>query len=347
METRQKQYQNATIQFILVGFGDLQHLQFPLFLLFLATYIVTMSGNLLILILVATSHHLHTPMYFFLGNLSCMEICYSSTIVPKIMTTVVAEDKALSVNDCFVQHFFFGFLLGAECYLLSAMSYDRYLAICKPLHYATLMNNRVCIQLSAISWFSGLLGSIIMQILIGQLSFCGPNEIDHYFCDNDPLYKLSCTDTSLIELMTLIEAFLFTMPPFFLTVASYVYIITTILRIPSSSGRKKAFSTCSSHLIVVSSFYGSIMIVYMLPNTDAMRELNKFLSVLYTVLPPLINPLIYSLRNQEVKKALRLLLRKIFGFQLRAMTQKSIFWVSWVKHGEKPCCSWAVIKRME
>lgn len=198
-----------------------------------------------------------------------------------------------------------------------------------------LRNNRMCIQLSAISWFNRFLASMIMQFLIGQLHFCWLNEIDHYFCDNDPLYKLSFSDTSLVELMTFIMTFLLTMPPFFITVASYAYIITNIFRIPSSSGRKKAFSTCSSHLIVVSSFYGSIMIVYMLPKTKDMKELNKIVSVLYTVLPPLINPLIYSLRNEEVKKNLRLLSRKMFGFHFRVIIPKMLFLGLRDQHGEK------------
>ncbi|XP_044305910.1 olfactory receptor 5V1-like [Varanus komodoensis] len=300
--------------FILLGFGDLHHLQIPLFMLFLAVYVVTVMGNLLLIVLVVTDQHLHTPMYFFLGNLSCLEMCYSSTIVPRIMTTLMTDDKRVSFCSCLMQYFFFTLFLGAESHLLTAMSYDRYLAICKPLHYTTLMSISMRTKLATIAWINGLIASFILDSLILQLTFCGPNEIDHYFCDNGPVIKLSCNDTSLVELATLIVAFIFTLPPFLLSLASYVYIIITILRIPSSTGRKKAFSTCSSHLIVVSSYYVSLIIVYVLPQTECMRRLNKFLSLLYTVLPPLVNPLVYSLRNKEVKEAVKLVFRKAGTF---------------------------------
>ncbi|XP_061448044.1 olfactory receptor 2AP1-like [Rhineura floridana] len=315
MEAKEKGNQTTVTHFILMGFGDVQQFQIPLFLLFLAVYIVTVSGNLLLIVLVVTNQHIHTPMYFFLGNLSCLEICYSSTIVPRIMTTLMADDKAVTFSSCLTQYFFFTILLGAESHLLSVMSYDRYLAICKPLHYTTLMSITVCIQLAAIAWINGLIVGFILITFMLEFTFCGPNKIDHYFCDNGPLLKLSCNDTSVVEIATFILAFIFTMLPFFLTTVSYVYIINTILRIPSSTGRKKAFSTCSSHLIVVSSYYLSLIIVYLLPKTEGMRQVNKILSLLYTVLPPLINPVIYSLRNKEVKVALRKLFRKVETFQ--------------------------------
>ncbi|XP_054849773.1 olfactory receptor 5-like [Eublepharis macularius] len=270
-----------------------------------------MAGNLLIVLLVVVDQHLHTPMYFFLGNLSCLEMCYISNILPKMMAGLMTDENMISLTGCYVQFFFFGYLMATECYLLSAMSYDRYLAICKPLHYATNMNTQMCIQLAVCSWVNGLIGTLTMLSVMLQLTYCGPNEINHYFCDSVPLIKLSCSDTGLVELLSFILAFVFTLPPFLLTLTSYIYIITTVLRIPSTTGRKKAFSTCSSHLIVVSTFYGAIMIVYMLPKTEALSDLNKILSLLYTVLPPIANPLIYSLRNKEVKDALRKNVRKI------------------------------------
>ncbi|XP_053120560.1 olfactory receptor 2AP1-like [Hemicordylus capensis] len=312
MEVRDNGNQSTVTWVILMGFGDLQQFQFLLFVLFLAVYIVTLLGNLILIVLVVTDQHLHTPMYFFLGNLSSLEICYSSTIVPRLLNTLVADDKTVSLSSCLVQFFFFAFLLGAESHLLSVMSYDRYVAICKPLHYATFMSTTICIRLSTISWINGFIASIVLQFLIMPLTFCGPNEIDHYVCDNGPLIKLSCSDTSQVELATCILAFIFTIPPLSLTLASYAYIITTILKIPSSTGRKKAFSTCSSHLIVVSSYYLSVMIVYMLPKTEDVRRIYKIMSLLYTVLPPLVNPFIYSLRNQEVKEAL---FRKLMIFK--------------------------------
>ncbi|KAM6448866.1 LOW QUALITY PROTEIN: olfactory receptor 10A7-like [Liasis olivaceus] len=275
-----------------------------------------MVGNILIVILVAVDQHLHTPMYFFSGNLSCLETCYISNIVPKIMVGLLTDKNTISFNGCFLQFFFFSYLIGTECYLLSVMSYDRYLAICKPLHYTTTRNAQICIQLAASSWITGLIASSFVLILMLQLTFYGPNEIDHYFCDSVPLIKFSCSNTNLVELMSFILDFAFTLPPFLLILTSYIYIISTILRIPSTVGRKKAFSTCSSHLIVVSMFYGAIMVVYMLPKPKAFSDTNKILSLLYTVLPPVANPLIYSLRNKEVKDVIRKISRKLISSRI-------------------------------
>uniref|UniRef100_A0A8C5F195 Olfactory receptor n=1 Tax=Gopherus evgoodei TaxID=1825980 RepID=A0A8C5F195_9SAUR len=301
--------QTSITEFILLGFGDLPELQTLLFLGFLVIYIATMAGNILIIVLVVTHRHLHNPMYFFLGNLSCLETCYSSTILPRVLASLLTGDRTISVEGCITQFHFFGSLVTTECSFLAAMSYDRYLAICKPLHYGTCMNGRLCIQLAVGSWISGFLICTIVTCVMSQLIFCGPNEIDHFFCDFTPLIQLSCSDTSQITLIIYIFTFLDAVSPFLLTLTSYICIIATILRIPSTSGRQKAFSTCSSHLIVVAIFYGTIMIVYMLPKSGTMRALNKVFSVLfsvcYTVLTPLANPLIYSLRNREVKEALR------------------------------------------
>ncbi|XP_044841887.1 olfactory receptor 6N1-like [Mauremys mutica] len=297
--------QTAITEFILLGFGDLPDLQILLFLLFLVIYITTVVGNSLIIVLVVTDQHLHTPMYFFLGNLSCLEICYTSTILPRMLASLLTGDKSISVNGCITQLYFFAVLAATECYLLAVMSYDRYLAICKPLHYSTLMNTRLCLQLAAGTWLNGFLAITIFILFMSQFIFCGPNEIDHFFCDPISLIKLSCGDTGLIILLDFILACVFTLPPFLLTLMSYMCILTVILRISSTTGRQKAFSTCSSHLTVVTIFYGTIMIVYMLPTLDALRALKKVLSLCYTVLTPLINPLIYSLRNREVREALR------------------------------------------
>ncbi|XP_044840951.1 olfactory receptor 1030-like [Mauremys mutica] len=301
-------------EFILLGFGNHPELQIFLFLLFLVIYVVTMAGNILIMVLVVTDQHLHTPMYFFLGNLSCLETCYTSTILPRMLASFLTGDRTISVTGCLIQLYFFGSLVDTECYLLAVMSYDRYLAICKPLHYGTRMNNRFCFQLAAGSWISAFLAVIIVIILMSQLIFCGPNEIDHFFCDLTPMIKLSCSDTHNMEFVTFWGSVLFTLPPFLLTMTSYVYIIIAILRIPSTTGRQKAFSICSSHLIVVTIFYGTLMIVYILPKTEKLRELNKVFSLCYTVLTPLLNPLIYSLRNKDVKLAFRKAVRKYVAF---------------------------------
>ncbi|XP_062994323.1 olfactory receptor 10A3-like [Elgaria multicarinata webbii] len=302
-----KVWQNQTTvsEFILLGFGDLPKVHVLLFLLFLVVYLVTMAGNLLIVVLVVADQHLHTPMYFFLGNLSFLESCYSSTILPKMLSSLLTGEKRISIKACFLQFFIFSCLAGAECYLLAMMSYDRYLAICKPLHYATLMNSRLSFQLAAVSWVCGILVSISLLLKVSWLSFCGPNEIDHYFCDSPPIINLSCSDTLLVELIALIFACVFTLPPFLLTLTSYVYIIVTILKIPSTTGRQKAFSTCSSHLTVVALYYGTLMLVYMLPRSKDISHLKKVFSLFYTVLTPMVNPLIYSLRNMEVKESMR------------------------------------------
>ncbi|XP_044840964.1 olfactory receptor 1020-like [Mauremys mutica] len=310
MKKEEGKNQTYIIEFILLGFGDRPELQYCLFLLFLVVYIVTVVGNILIIALVVADQHLHTPMYFFLGNLSCLETCYTSTILPRVLASLLTGDRTISFCGCIVQFYFFGFLAATECCLLAAMSYDRYLAIRKPLHYAALMNGRFCLQLAAGSWMNGFLTTTIITCLMSQLYFCGPNEINHFLCDFTPVIKLSCSDTSLIKLATLIFSSIDTLPPFLLTLASYVCIISTILKIPSTTGRQKAFSTCSSHLMVVTIFYGTVIIVYMLPDTDTLRDLNKVFSVFYTVLTPLANPLIYSLRNKEIKEALRKVISK-------------------------------------
>ncbi|KAM9120617.1 olfactory receptor 11A1-like [Pangshura tecta] len=319
MEKGEGENQTSVTEFILLGFGNLPGLEILLFLLFLGIYIVTMAMNMLIVALVVADQHLHSPMYFFLGNLSCLEICYSSTILPRMLASFLTGDRTVSVTGCLVQFYWFGVLLTAECYLLASMSYDRYLAICKPLHYGTLMNVRFCMQLAAGSWLSSVIILATIIYLVSQLALCGPNEIDHFFCDLTQMINLSCSDTGLVNLVTLVFSSTNIILPFLLILASYVYIISTILRISSTIGKQKAFSTCSSHLIVVTIYYGTLITVYMLPNAGALRILNKFVSMLYTVLTPLINPLVYSLRNKEVKEALRRAQQKypVFPYLLR------------------------------
>ncbi|XP_054849709.1 olfactory receptor 5B21-like [Eublepharis macularius] len=294
----------AIINFILVGFRNHPELQTLLFLAFLTIYMITMAGNLTIAVLVISDLHLHTPMYFFLGNLSCLEICYTSTILPRLLFSLLNGDRTISVQGCIVQYFFFGSIASAECYLLAMMSYDRYLAICKPLRYTSLMNGKICLCLITVSWMNGLIVVTIITSLLVKLSFCGPNEIEHFFCDSAPLLKLSCTNTSLVELVIFILAFTNTIPPFLLTLISYVCIIINIVQMKTKALRQKAFSTCSSHLIVVTLFYGSLICVYLIPETNTMKDLHETFSLFYTVFTPMVNPFIYSLRNREVKAAL-------------------------------------------
>ncbi|XP_025031749.1 olfactory receptor 10A7-like [Python bivittatus] len=311
-------------EFILLGLGDFSKAQGLVFSLFLVIYMVTMVGNFLIVILVVTSQLLHTPMYIFLGNLAFLEACCSSTVIPKMLLILLTGDNHIPFKACFIQFFIFACLGGAECYLLAMMSYDRYLAICKPLHYASLMSGKLSFHLAAVSWASGLLVSTSLSLNMSQLSFCGPNEIDHYFCDVVfDIREISCSDTFLSELSSFIFACIFTLPPFVLILTSYISIIVTILRMPSITGRQKAFSTCSSHLIVVGLYYGTLMLVYLLPRTKKLKHVKKFFSLFYTALSPMINPLIYSLRNNEVKDALSSGLERLI---LCMMHHSANFW---------------------
>ncbi|XP_064360307.1 olfactory receptor 6B2-like [Dromaius novaehollandiae] len=311
-----REWENCTssMEFVLLGMGNLPSLQTPLFVLLFMTYLVTMVGNILIVALVVADWHLHTPMYFFLSNLSSLEICYSSTILPQLLASFLTGARTISAQGCIVQFYFFASFVVTESYLLAVMSYDRYLAICQPLLYASIMTWKVSLQLAAASWLVGLLISTVVISFISELKFCGPNAINHFFCDFKPLLELACSDTRVVTIVTFFLSFLDLVFPFLFTVASYMCIIAAILRIPSSVGRQKAFSTCSSHLTVVNVFYGTLIIVYMLPRTPQLRQLNKVFSFSYTVLTPLVNPLIYSLRNREVREALRNALSRKAGF---------------------------------
>ncbi|XP_025051561.1 olfactory receptor 2AP1-like [Alligator sinensis] len=297
--------QTSVTEFILLGFEILPELQIFLFLLFLILYIATVAANILIIVLIIAVQQLHTPMYFFLGNLSCLDTCYTCTLLPRMLASFLTGDRTISFPGCFIQFFFSCMVLATEFCLLSVMSYDRYLAISKPLHYTALMSDTFCLNLAAVSWITGFIVVSIVYLFLLRLKFCGPNQVDHFFCEYAALIKLSCSDTYEIEIVVFSLGCVFLFPPFLLTLMSYVFIITTILRIPSTTGRQKAFSTCSSHIIVVTIFYGTLATVYMCPQTKSLRALNKIFSLSYTVLTPLANPLIYSLRNKEVKAAVK------------------------------------------
>ncbi|XP_027805517.2 olfactory receptor 11A1-like [Marmota flaviventris] len=298
--------ENQTTWLILVGFGDLQSLGFLPFTLFLAIYVVTVGGNTLILLAVASSRTLHTPMYFFLCHFSLLEIGYTSNITPRLLQSFLEGRDFISLVDCLIQFYMFASLAAAECLLLSAMSYDRYLAICHPLHYPVLMSTWFCSCLAAGSWLSGFFFSAFTLALAAPLSLCpGIREIDHYFCDFAPVVGLFCGDVGVMwEAGVSISGFL-TVTPFLLIVTSYAFILRVVLQIPPGPGRQKAFSTCSSHLSVVGVFYGTLIVVYVAPTDHMAPWLRKAFTILYTVFTPMVNPIIYSLKNQEVKGALR------------------------------------------
>nr|XP_002751291.3 olfactory receptor 6F1-like [Callithrix jacchus] len=306
--------QTVRVEFVLQGFSAVRQLNIFLFMIILVFYILTVSGNILIVFLVLVSHHLHTPMYFFLVNLSFLEIWYTSNIIPKMLLIIIAEQKTISVAGCLAQFYFFGSLAATECLLLAVMSCDRYLAISRPLRYCVLMTGSLCIRLAAGSWFCCFLLTAITMVLLCRLTFCGPYEIDHFFCDFTPLVHLSCMDTSVTEIIAFATSSAVTLVPFLLIVASYSCILSAILRIPSGTGRKRAFSTCSSHLIVVMVFYGTLIATYLVPSANSSQFLRKGASLLYTVLTPMLNPIIYSLRNRDIHEALKKCLREKSGF---------------------------------
>ena len=296
--------------FILVGLTEDPKLKIVLFIFLLLTYLLSISGNLTIITLTLLDSHLKTPMYFFLRNFSFLEISYTTVCIPKLLASMATGDKTITYNCCAAQ-LFFAFLLGAsEFYLLAAMSYDRYVAICKPLHYATIMSNKICIQLVLSSWMAGFL-IIFPGLILGlTLDFCNSNVIDHFYCDTVPLLQISCTDTHLFEMLSFILALMTLLITLVLVILSYTYIALTIIKIPSANQRKKAFSTCSSHMIVISLSYGSCIFMYVKPSAKQRISLVKGVAVLNTSVAPLLNPFIYTLRNQQVKQAFKNLLQR-------------------------------------
>ncbi|XP_030043558.1 olfactory receptor 11H6-like [Microcaecilia unicolor] len=296
-------------EFILHGLTINERLQAVLFTLFLVIYTLTLTGNITIIMLVCSNTSLHKPMYIFLGNLSFVEIWYTTTTVPKMLSGLLSRINSISFNGCFLQFYFF-FCCGAiECSLLAVMGYDRYLAICHPLRYNILMSNKKCYFFVASCWIGAFLWSLFPVILISKFPFCGPNEINHFLCDPGPLLELSCVRYYSTEVGLTVYIALLVFITFSFTFISYASIIQTILRIPSASGRRKAFSTCASHLIVVSIFFGCVMYMYIRPSGNHPFPIDKVIAVFYTVVTPLLNPVIYTLRNKEVLVAMKKVLR--------------------------------------
>ncbi|XP_032706739.1 olfactory receptor 6C6-like [Lontra canadensis] len=306
--------QSREIKFILLGLTDDPQLQIVIFIFFFLNYVLSVIGNLTIILLTLLDPRLKTPMYFFLRNFSFLEASLTTVCIPRYLISIMTKNKIISYNSCASQLFFFLLLEITEFYLLAAMCFDRYVAICKPLHYPIIMNNKVCYQLLFSSWTIGFLFTFPPVALGLTLDFCASRVIDHFMCDTSPVLQLSCTDTHLLELLSFalaIGILLITLP---LVILSYTYIIKTILKLPSAQKRTKAFSTCSSHMIVVSLTYGSCIFNYIKPTAKERVTLSKGVTVIYTSVAPLLNPFIYTLRNQQVKQAFKDILQKIFSF---------------------------------
>ncbi|XP_061465571.1 olfactory receptor 8D1-like [Rhineura floridana] len=291
--------------FVLLGFTDQRELQLLCFVLFLAIYVFTVAGNLGMIVLIRMDPRLHTPMYFFLSHLSLLDMCYSTTIVPKTLVNSLTDRKFISFVGCTIQLFFFAACAVTESYLLAAMAYDRYIAVCKPLMYTVVMTHKICVGLVAGAYVAGVISSATHTIAIFRLPFCHSHRINHFFCDVPPLLTLACSDTHFNEMLLFAVVGFNVIVTTVIILASYLSVLTTILRIRTTEGRRKAFSTCASHLVSVMLFYGSSLFMYSRPSSSYSLDQDKVVSVLYSVTNPMLNPLIYSMRNKEVKDALR------------------------------------------
>ncbi|XP_004589853.2 olfactory receptor 6C2-like isoform X1 [Ochotona princeps] len=306
---------NYTITtFILLGLTDDPQLQIPVFVFLFLTYMLSITGNLTIISLTFLDSHLQTPMYFFLQNFALLEISFTSACIPRYLYNIATGDRSITYSVCVIQVFFTDIFGVTEFFLLAIMSYDRYVAICKPLHYVTIMSTRVCRSLVLGCWVAGLLIILPPLTLFLNLKFCDSNIIDYFFCDASPILKISCSDTWLIEQLVIVCAVLTFILTLVCVVLSYIHIIKTILRFPSAQQRKRAFSTCSSHMIVVSITYGSCIFIYVKPSAKKSVAINKGVAVLMTSIAPMLNPFIYTLRNQQVRQAFSVSFKKIASF---------------------------------
>ncbi|KAJ1095760.1 hypothetical protein NDU88_000916 [Pleurodeles waltl] len=303
--------QTSVSEFIILGFTGSPEIRFLLFIIFSIVYLITIMGNATVMLVLHVDPSLHTPMYFFLRNLSFLEICYSSVTVPKMLTNLLAEDKTISFIGCATQMHFLLSLGTTECFLLAVMAYDRYTAICHPLHYPLIMNKRLCQGLAAGCWASGTLLSLGNTSFIFTLPFCGPNIINHFFCDIPPVLELACADTSANEVTTFVICVVILLTPFLLTLTSYARVASTVLKMRSVEGQRRAFSTCAAHLTSVSLFYGTASFMYLRPKASYSLEVDKLLALFYSVITPMLNPLIYTLRNKEVMGSLRRISSKL------------------------------------
>ncbi|XP_075831011.1 olfactory receptor 13A1-like [Microtus pennsylvanicus] len=294
----------AVVEFVLQGFSK-NHAFHAFFLVFFPiSYLMALAGNTLIFMAISLNPSLHTPMYFFLANLALMDIVCTSTVLPKLLEGLVGKGSHISYKGCLTQIFFLTWVLGAELLLLTAMAYDRYVAICRPLHYSMLMSRPVCVLLAGSVWVISAINSSLNTYLMARLHFCGPNQIRHFFCEIPAVLLLSCSPTTLNDIMTVIADVYFGVINFLFTMVSYSFIIASILRIRSAEGKRRAFSTCSAHLVVVILYYSTVIYTYVQPGSGSSGN-SKVAALIYTAVSPTLNPLIYSLRNKDVKVALR------------------------------------------
>ncbi|XP_015283026.1 PREDICTED: olfactory receptor 5F1-like [Gekko japonicus] len=309
------QRRNYTLvtEFMLTGLTDIPELQILLFVMFIAVYIITLVGNSGVIVLIRLCPQLHTPMYFFLSHLSFLDICYSSSVTPKLLTDLLKEKKLISFAGCFTQLYFYVAFATTECYLLAVMAYDRYVAICSPLLYLVIMSQRKCVYLIAVSYAAGFTNALVHTVAASRLSFCGLKTINHFYCEGPPLFALSCSDVSLNELLMFVCVGFNVISTMVTILISYTCILATIFKISSPRSRQKTFSTCSSHLIIIVMFFGGFFIMYGRPSSRQTHNLDKVVSLVYIVVTPMLNPIIYSLRNIEVRNAFRKFLgRSVF-----------------------------------
>uniref|UniRef100_A0A8D1DW23 Olfactory receptor n=1 Tax=Sus scrofa TaxID=9823 RepID=A0A8D1DW23_PIG len=297
-------------EFVLLGLTDDPDLQPILFVLFLGIYLITVGGNLGMLLLIRIDSRLHTPMYFFLASLSCLDLCYSTNVTPKMLINFLSEEKTISYTACLIQCYFFIAMVITEYYMLAVMAYDRYMAICNPLLYSSKMSKGVCICLIAGPYVYGFLSGLMEIMWTYRLTFCGSNVINHFYCADPPLIRLSCSDTFIKETSMFVVAGFNLSNSLLIILTSYIFILIAILKMRSAEGRRKAFSICGSHLMAVTVFYGTLFCMYVRPPTDKSVEQSKVIAVFYTFVSPMLNPIIYSLRNKDVKQAFRKLIRR-------------------------------------
>ncbi|XP_048217238.1 olfactory receptor 10A3 [Perognathus longimembris pacificus] len=310
------QNESSVVEFILLGFSNFPELQEQVFWAFLAIYLVTLMGNAIIIVIIFLDQSLHIPMYLFLQNLSMVELGFSGAVMPEMLVILSSEKAIISFGGCFVQMYCILLFGGTECLLLGAMAADRYAAICYPLTYPVIMNRRVFLKSVMFSWFSGLTVATVQTTWVFSFPFCGPNEINHLFCETPPVLELVCADIFLFEIYAFTGTILVVIVPFLLILLSYIGILFAILKMPSTTGRQKAFSTCASHLTSVTLFYGTASMTYLQPKSSYSPDTKKLMSLAYSLLTPLLNPLIYSLRNSEMKKAFAKLWQKKVVFHI-------------------------------